>query len=85
MVRKVEITVEERLVSSGAYEFMLPEQISETEMNIIIGRVESLSNCADDVVHLLNKEISGLEIKMTDEIGPEVAAVEIIEYDIEEN
>ncbi|WP_255299704.1 MULTISPECIES: hypothetical protein [Bacillus cereus group] len=38
-------------------------------MNIIIGRVESLSNCADDVVHLLNKEISGLEIKMTDEIG----------------
>ncbi|PEW02735.1 hypothetical protein CN336_15145 [Bacillus cereus] len=84
-MRKVEITVEERLVSSGAYEFMLPEQISETEMNIIIGRVESLSNCADDVVHLLNKEISGLEIKMTDEIGPEVAAVEIIEYDIEEN
>ncbi|MEB9380784.1 hypothetical protein P4J09_22435 [Bacillus cereus] len=84
-MRKVEITVEERLVSSVAYEFMLPEHISETEMNIIIAHVESLSNCADDVVLLLNKEISGLEIKMTDGIGPEVAAVEIIEYDIEEN
>ncbi|PFM11672.1 hypothetical protein COJ40_08930 [Bacillus cereus] len=83
-MRKVEITVEERSVSSVAYEFMLPEHVSENEMNIIIARVEGLSDCADDVVHQLKKEISGLEITKTDEIGPEVAMVEIIDYDIEE-
>ncbi len=83
-MRKVEITVEERLVSSVSYEFTLPEHISEKEMDIIIARVETLSVCADDVVHLLEKEISGLEVKKTDELGPEVAMVEIIDYDIEE-
>ncbi|MDK7443418.1 hypothetical protein [Bacillus paranthracis] len=83
-MRKVEITVEERLVSSVSYEFTLPEHISEKEMDIIIARVEALSDCADDVVHLLEKEISGLEVKKTDELGPEVAMVEIIDYDIEE-
>ncbi len=54
-MRKVEITVEERLVSSVSYEFMLPEHVSENEMDIIIARVETLSDCADDVVHLLEK------------------------------
>ncbi|SIQ51047.1 hypothetical protein SAMN05878494_1621 [Bacillus cereus] len=55
-MRKVEITVEERLVSTIAYEFNLPEHVSKSEMDIIIGRIESLSNCADNVVHLLEKK-----------------------------
>ncbi|MCU4786241.1 hypothetical protein OCF11_17610 [Bacillus cereus] len=83
-MRKVEIMVEERLVSSVSYEFMLPEHVSEDKMDALIARVEKLPDCGDDVVHLLKKEISGLEVKKTDELGPEVAMLEIIDYGIEE-
>ncbi len=60
-MRKVEITVEERIKRKISYDFILPEHVSENQMNIIIARVESRSDCADDVVHLLQKEIPGFE------------------------
>ncbi len=47
-MRKVEITVEERIKRKISYDFILPEHVSENQMNIIIARVESRSDCADD-------------------------------------
>ncbi|PEA87494.1 hypothetical protein [Bacillus thuringiensis] len=84
-MRKVEITVEERIKRKISYDFNLPDHVSEIHMNIIIARVERRSDCADDVVHLLQKEIHGLKVRKIDETDLNFDDAEIISYDIKEN
>lgn len=72
---KIEITVEGRLVSTVAYEFVLPDSVPEREINILLSRIDNQSNGADDVEHLLEKEIFSLKAKKVDKLGPEVVAV----------
>lgn len=82
---KVKITVEERIKRKISYDFVLPGHVSEGQMNIIIARVESRSDCADDIVHLLQKEIPGLKVRKVDETDLNFDDAEIIGYDIIEN
>ncbi|PEK65943.1 hypothetical protein [Bacillus pseudomycoides] len=82
---KVEITVGERIKRKIYYEFIVPEHVSDNEMNIIIARVESRSNCADDVLCLLQKEIPGLKVKEIERTELDFDDAEIMEYDIKEN
>ncbi|WP_436705678.1 hypothetical protein [Bacillus cereus] len=84
-MRKVQITVEERIKRKISYDFILPEHVSENQMNIIIARVESRSDCADDVVHLLQKEIPGLKVRKIEETDLDFDDAEIVGYDIKEN
>ncbi len=66
-------------------DFILPDHVSENQMNIIIARVESRSDCADDVVHLLQKEIPGLKVRKVEETDLNFDDAEIVGYDIREN
>ncbi|AMR88258.1 hypothetical protein [Bacillus thuringiensis] len=84
-MRKVEITVEERIKRKISYDFILPDHVTENQMNIIIARVESHSDCADDVVHLLQKEIPNLKVRKVNETDLNFDDAEIIVYDIKEN
>ncbi|WP_044782905.1 MULTISPECIES: hypothetical protein [Bacillus cereus group] len=84
-MRKVEITVEERIKRKISYDFILPDHVTENQMNIIIARVENRSDCADDVVHLLQKEIPNLKVRKLDETDLNFDDAEIIVCDIKEN
>ncbi|HIE8455864.1 TPA: hypothetical protein ACXPT9_004890 [Bacillus cereus] len=82
-MRKVEITVEERTKRNISYEFVLPNHISENDMNIIIAKVENQANCADDVVYQLKRKIPGLEVKEIEKSELDFDDAEIMRYDIE--
>lgn len=82
-MRKVEITVEERMKRNISYEFVLPKHISENDINIIIAKVENQANCADDVVYQLKRKIPGLEVKEIEKSELNSDDAEIMRYDIE--